>query len=475
MFGFCGAAALLRREAIDDVGTFDESFFMYYEDTDLSWRLRLRGWKVLYDPRAVVEHGHSRTSGEWSDFFLFHVDRNRLLMVLKDAPAPLVARSFSALGLRAARLRRPEADQVPEAPVDGHDLSRLQPAAQKATRRLALRGRVLQSFLAHAPEALAARGHIPAANGPGQRGRPWDGPEAGVGRSLRVGLHSPYFGSTYGGGEKYLGTVAEVLRDAYPEHRIEIVSPVPVDRERYRSVLGLDLAGITLRSGTRRVTPVHRALARAPGLRPLRNALVARQAAALTREYDLWIAMAYVIPAVSRAARSVMLCQFPYPLRGERGRRDLAAFDRSSASPNMSGGASSGCGEGPRRVLYPPIEIPPGEPDWQAKRPWILSVGRFVAGGHVKRHDLLVRAFRQLCDGGVRGWSCISPAPPPGSGQPRLLPGGGSERGGVPIRVRTDIPRDELRAEYAGASLYWHAAGYGVDEASHPEASSTSA
>jgi hypothetical protein len=81
--------------------------------------------------------------------------------VLKDAPAPLVARSFSALGLRAARLRRPEAGQVPEAPVaDGQDLSRLQPAAQKATRRLALRGRVLQSFLAHAPEALAARGHI---------------------------------------------------------------------------------------------------------------------------------------------------------------------------------------------------------------------------------------------------------------------------------------------------------------------------
>lgn len=161
VFGLCGAAALLRREAIEDVGTFDESFFMYYEDTDLSWRLRLRGWKILYDPRAVVEHGHSRTAGEWSNFFLFHVDRNRLLMVLKNAPAPIVARSFSALGLRAARLRRPTSDQVPELrEADGEDLSRLQPAAQKATRRLALRGRVLQSFLAHAPEALAARGQI---------------------------------------------------------------------------------------------------------------------------------------------------------------------------------------------------------------------------------------------------------------------------------------------------------------------------
>lgn len=148
VFGFCGAAALLRREAIEDVGVLDETFFMYYEDTDLSWRMRLRGWKILYDPRAVVEHGHAQTSSEWSDFFLFHVDRNRLLMILKNAPASLVASSFSALGLRAARLRRAPADGV------------AQPAAQKASRRLTLRGRVLQSFLAHAPEALSARQHI---------------------------------------------------------------------------------------------------------------------------------------------------------------------------------------------------------------------------------------------------------------------------------------------------------------------------
>ncbi|MGH7922478.1 MAG: glycosyltransferase family 2 protein [Candidatus Dormibacteraceae bacterium] len=166
VFGFCGAAALLRREAIDDVGTFDESFFMYYEDTDLSWRMRLRGWRVLYDPRAVVEHAHSPTSGEWSDFFLFHVDRNRLLMVLKNAPSSLVARSFSALGLRAMKLRgrvpdAPEADQLevefgaPESiaadPVPS------QPADAKATRRAALRLRVLRSFAAHAPAAVAAR------------------------------------------------------------------------------------------------------------------------------------------------------------------------------------------------------------------------------------------------------------------------------------------------------------------------------
>src|SRR5262249_10939580 len=45
VFGPCGAAMLLRRELIDDVGLFDERLFMYYEDLDLAWRARLRGWR----------------------------------------------------------------------------------------------------------------------------------------------------------------------------------------------------------------------------------------------------------------------------------------------------------------------------------------------------------------------------------------------------------------------------------------------
>jgi GT2 family glycosyltransferase len=52
-----GAAALIRREAFEDVGGFDERlYFMYCEDIDLSWRLWLTGWKCVYEPEAVVEH-----------------------------------------------------------------------------------------------------------------------------------------------------------------------------------------------------------------------------------------------------------------------------------------------------------------------------------------------------------------------------------------------------------------------------------
>ena len=79
-----GAAALIRREAFELVGGFDERlFFMYCEDIDLSWRLWLSGWKCLYAPEAVVQHftqdltpGKRRTLENYYSFrntlFLFH-------------------------------------------------------------------------------------------------------------------------------------------------------------------------------------------------------------------------------------------------------------------------------------------------------------------------------------------------------------------------------------------------------------------
>jgi N-acetylglucosaminyl-diphospho-decaprenol L-rhamnosyltransferase len=51
-----GAAVWLRREALDDIGGWDERYFMYVEDVDLCWRLRRAGWRVAYEPAGTVEH-----------------------------------------------------------------------------------------------------------------------------------------------------------------------------------------------------------------------------------------------------------------------------------------------------------------------------------------------------------------------------------------------------------------------------------
>jgi GT2 family glycosyltransferase len=136
VFGFCGAAALLRRDALDDAGMFDETFFAYYEDTDLSWRLRLRGWKILFEPAAVVWHAHSATSREGSAFFTFHADRNRLFTLVKDARPRFVVRSLWALVRRVRGSGRGGA------------------GGAGGPRQLR---RVLVSFVVHLPEMLGKR------------------------------------------------------------------------------------------------------------------------------------------------------------------------------------------------------------------------------------------------------------------------------------------------------------------------------
>jgi len=104
VFGFCGAAAVLRTSALRDVGLFDEDFFLYYEDSDLSWRLRLAGHRIRHCPEAVVHHVHAASTGEGSALFRFHDGRNRLLMLTKDATAGLAARAVLRYGLTTASI-----------------------------------------------------------------------------------------------------------------------------------------------------------------------------------------------------------------------------------------------------------------------------------------------------------------------------------------------------------------------------------
>jgi len=87
-----GSAALYRREMLDEIGLFDESFFLYCEDTDLGLRARWAGWECLYVPEAVVEHRYSHSAGKASALKAYYVERNRLFLALKNFPAGLLLR-----------------------------------------------------------------------------------------------------------------------------------------------------------------------------------------------------------------------------------------------------------------------------------------------------------------------------------------------------------------------------------------------
>ncbi|MGH2684053.1 MAG: glycosyltransferase [Actinomycetota bacterium] len=77
-FAWCGNGVLLSSRYLDDVGLFDDVYFMYYEDFDLSWRGRLRGWRYVCVPQSVVRHRHASSLGENSPTFDHYVHRNRL-------------------------------------------------------------------------------------------------------------------------------------------------------------------------------------------------------------------------------------------------------------------------------------------------------------------------------------------------------------------------------------------------------------
>ncbi|MGH9660451.1 MAG: glycosyltransferase family 2 protein, partial [Bryobacteraceae bacterium] len=84
------SAALYRRAMLDQIGGFDEDFFLYCEDTDLGLRARWAGWKCLYVPAAVVDHSYSRTAGAASPLKAYFVERNRLFVLVKNFPARLL-------------------------------------------------------------------------------------------------------------------------------------------------------------------------------------------------------------------------------------------------------------------------------------------------------------------------------------------------------------------------------------------------
>lgn len=94
VFSACAAAALYSRKAFLQVGGFDEDFFSYYEDVDLSFRLRLQGFRCLYVPDAVVQHVGSVSVGARNNFSLYHWQRNLIWSFVQNMPSALLWRAL---------------------------------------------------------------------------------------------------------------------------------------------------------------------------------------------------------------------------------------------------------------------------------------------------------------------------------------------------------------------------------------------
>jgi hypothetical protein len=145
VFAWCGGAVLLDRRYLDDVGLFDERLFLYYEDTELSWRGRRRGWRYVYEPTAVVRHRHAASSGVGSDVFRYHTERNRLLVAARHAPAR------TAIRVGVGELRRAASTVV------RHLVLRPLRLRLPVRAEIRFRLRVTRGYLTLLPAMLAAR------------------------------------------------------------------------------------------------------------------------------------------------------------------------------------------------------------------------------------------------------------------------------------------------------------------------------
>ncbi|MBL8239839.1 MAG: glycosyltransferase family 2 protein [Bryobacterales bacterium] len=95
-----GSAAIYRAETFTQTGGFDDDFFLYCEDSDLGLRARWAGWTCRYVPAAIVHHRYSHSAGRASRLKAFYVERNRLRLIVKNFPAPRIARALFATPLR---------------------------------------------------------------------------------------------------------------------------------------------------------------------------------------------------------------------------------------------------------------------------------------------------------------------------------------------------------------------------------------
>lgn len=96
IFALSGSSFMVDRKMLEDTGYFDSRFFTYYEDVDLFWRARLKGWKHFFTPNALVRHHHCGSGQEWSYDFTYYVLRNRLLMIFKCGWPRAVLKSLAA-------------------------------------------------------------------------------------------------------------------------------------------------------------------------------------------------------------------------------------------------------------------------------------------------------------------------------------------------------------------------------------------
>ena len=440
--GLCWAAALFRRECLNEVGQVDRDFVMYFEDVDYARRCRDAGWDLHYVPEAIATHegGASSQGSSLTDYFC---NRNRFLYLAKHEPDELL----DAIATSGFTLRQ-RWDWLLEAmAMAWHKLLLHHDAATVERVLPALAARVTELCGSGGADLALAR--LGAIHG---------------GRPLKVAIYDHAL-HAIGGGQRYLATLAAMLQAWFGQKHFEItfITNKPVEISQLEDWYGLSLDRCTVEVIPLPFFEKQNAAIDGTWVTPETPENPFEPIAERSADFDIFINANQLTRVEPRSAVSLFFCHFPDSWRDNRWFVDrytllVANSDYTARWIRKLWNIE------PSLRIYPPVTLqdrlakPASEP--KRREPIILSVARFDAGGNKKQMEL-VQAFQALRDRDperLDDWTLVLAGGCAGTNVylERLLD---EVKSDATIEVRPNLSLTEVDELYQRASLFWHLCG----------------
>lgn len=273
-----------------------------------------------------------------------------------------------------------------------------------------------------------------------------------------LALYSPYIPKHAGGGEKYLLSIAEQASSSFHTVLLTPASQVSALREAlpiYAKTFGLDLSKVHVKAS-----------AIGSGANPL--AILNE-----TRSYSHLFAMTdgSLFPSLARQSHWIVQLPWKQPLGGSSKLKLVTWRDILVYSEFVKEVLDASWGTDKVRVLAPYVDTDLFKPGRKEKM--ILNVGRFFrhTTSNSKRQDVVIEAFKRLVDDGtLHGFTLtLAGNVDPNEDSVLYMEELKTLAHGYKVEFATNVSFDELRTLNAKASMYWHAAGFEVNQTEHPE------
>ncbi|MBU1000122.1 glycosyltransferase family 4 protein [Patescibacteria group bacterium] len=267
---------------------------------------------------------------------------------------------------------------------------------------------------------------------------------------MKIAIYSPYL-DTFGGGEKYMMTIAETLSSG---------NDVDVLLDRHLVNLGGNFLknklskrfNLDLKSVNFIFAPVGK-----------NSSFVSR--ISFLKKYDVLFYLTDGSIFLPTAKKNILHIQSPLvgqPSKSIWGKLKLKGWDLIIYNSRFTKENSKKNWPLPSQIIYPPVDVGKIRP--LQKKKYILSVGRFFGYLKDKKHEILIRTFKELFkEGSIKDWS-LHLVGSAGEGDKEYLQQLQDLAKGVSIKFYPNLAYDDLVKLYGESSIYWHALGFNEED-----------